>query len=118
MREISKSEKKDIRTLGKFIEVFCREKHEASKEWFSPERIGIGAMTGERLWLCPQCTALLKYALTMRLKCPYDPKPMCRKCTTQCYKAGYKEQVREVMRFSGMYLIKRGRINLLFHYLK
>jgi hypothetical protein len=42
---------------------------------------------------------------------------MCRKCPTQCYTRRYKERVREVMRFSGPYLIKRGRVDLLYHYL-
>jgi hypothetical protein len=42
---------------------------------------------------------------------------MCKKCHTQCYNRNYREKVREVMRFSGPYLIKRGRLDLIYHYL-
>jgi hypothetical protein len=55
--------------------------------------------------------------LTMRIKCPHDPKPMCKKCVTQCYHGEYKTKIREVMKFSGMYLVKHGRLDLLYHYL-
>jgi len=117
-REISRKEKADIRILAKFIALFCREKHETSKESFSLEKMGILGVTKAELWLCPQCKSLLKYGLTMRLMCPHDPKPMCKKCNTQCYRPEYRESIREVMKFSGIYLVKRGRLDLLLHYLK
>ena len=68
--------------------------------------------------LCPECQKLLRYGLTMRLKCPHDPKPMCKKCTTQCYKGEYKSRIREIMKFSGVYLLRHGRLDMLYHYLK
>jgi hypothetical protein len=52
------------------------------------------------------------------LKCPHDPKPTCKKCKTQCYHGAYKSKIREIMKFSGMYLIKRGRLDILYHYLR
>ena len=54
----------------------------------------------------------------MRLKCSHDPKPMCKKCETQCYHGEYKAKIREVMKFSGMYLVKHGRLDMLYHYLR
>ena len=44
---------------------------------------------------------------------PLCPKPMCKKCVTHCYAPGYREKVRQVMRFSGMYLVKHGRLDLI-----
>ena len=39
---------------------------------------------------------------------PYNPKLMRKKCEIQCYSQHYQQKVREVMRFSGPYLIKGG----------
>ncbi|HME44964.1 MAG TPA: nitrous oxide-stimulated promoter family protein [Syntrophorhabdales bacterium] len=49
---------------------------------------------------------------------PSDPKPMCKKCESQCYKGEYKARIREIMKFSGMRLVKRGRVDLLYHYFR
>jgi uncharacterized protein (DUF2249 family) len=70
------------------------------------------------LMLCSDCSKLLKYGLTMHLMCLHDPKPMCKKCTTQCYKGKYKSEIREIVKFSGIYLVKHGRLDMLYHYLK
>ncbi|NOR49648.1 MAG: hypothetical protein GQ530_01275, partial [Desulfuromonadales bacterium] len=37
-------------------------------------------------------------------------------CPVHCYAPEQREKVREIMRFSGQYLIKRGRLDLLWHY--
>ena len=47
-----------------------------------------------------------------------DPKPMCKKCETQCYHGEYRAKIREVMKFSGMHLIKHGRVDMLYHYFR
>jgi RNase P subunit RPR2 len=72
----------------------------------------------KEILLCPDCTKLLAYGLTMRLKCPHDPKPMCKKCESQCYHRDYRLKIREVMKFSGLYLIKHGRVDMLYHYFR
>jgi hypothetical protein len=41
---------------------------------------------------------------------------MCKKCPAHCYAPGYRERIREVMRFSGQYLVKHGRLDLIVHY--
>jgi hypothetical protein len=66
--------------------------------------------------LCRECTRLLQHGTAKLLLCPYDPKPMCKKCPTHCYAPFYRERVREVMKFSGMHMMKRGRLDMLFHY--
>jgi hypothetical protein len=60
---------------------------------------------------------LLEHGIAKLSLCPYYPRPSCRKCETHCYAPGYREKVRQVMRFSGTYLIKHGRLDLLLHYL-
>jgi len=114
----SKKEKDDIRTLMKFVGIFCRENHPGEKAPFAFKLFDIKEIERKEISLCRDCTRLLTYGLTMRLKCPHDPKPMCKKCETQCYHGDYKSKIREVMKFSGMYVVKRGRVDLLYHYFR
>ena len=116
--EISGKEKTDIKTLVKFVGVFCRENHNGEKTPFSFKLLDLREITKNEIPLCPDCNRLLTHGLTMRMKCPHDPKPMCKKCETQCYHGEYKAKIREVMKFSGMYLVKHGRLDLLYHYLR
>lgn len=117
-REISDRETSDIRTLMKFVEIFCRQNHTGSKEPFTFKLLDLTETEKREVLLCPDCTKLLTYGLTMRLRCPHDPKPMCKKCKTQCYKGDYKAAIREIMKFSGMVMIKHGRLDVLYHYLR
>jgi hypothetical protein len=114
----SKKEKDDIRTLMKFAGIYCRENHPGEKTAFSLRLFDIKEIEKKEISLCQDCIRLLTYGLTMRLKCPHDPKPMCKKCETQCYHGDYKSKIREVMKFSGMYVVKRGRLDLLYHYFR
>ncbi|HYA91219.1 MAG TPA: nitrous oxide-stimulated promoter family protein [Thermodesulfobacteriota bacterium] len=116
--ELSEKEKDDIRTLMKFERIYCRENHNGAKSPFSFKLFDIKEIEKKEISLCSDCTRLLTYGLTMRLKCPHEPKPMCKKCETQCYHGEYKSKIREVMKFSGMYLVKRGRMDLLYHYFR
>ncbi len=116
-KEITKKEKSDMRTLINFVGIFCRENHNGAKSPFLFRLYDIKEIEKRDIALCPDCAKLLTYGLTMRLKCPHDPKPMCKKCETQCYKGEYKEKIRQIMKFSGMYMIKHGRLDLLYHYL-
>jgi hypothetical protein len=116
--EISKKEKSDIKTLMKFIGIFCRENHDRERRPFNFKPLDVRKIEERETFLCSDCTRLLTYGLTMRLKCPHDPKPMCKKCETQCYHGEYKSKIRQVMKFSGMYLVRHGRLDLLYHYLR
>ena len=117
-REISKKEKDDIRTLTKFIEIYCRENHNREKAPFSFKLFDIREIEKKEIALCADCSRLLTYGLRMRLKCPHDPKPMCKKCDRQCYHGEYKAKIREAMKFSGMHMIKHGWVDLLYHYFR
>lgn len=117
-KEVSEKEKTDIRTLVKFVGIYCRENHEGERSPFSFKLFDLKEIAADGIPLCKDCAKLLAYGLTMRMKCPHDPKPMCKKCETKCYNGEYKSKIREVMKFSGMYMIKHGRVDLLYHYFR
>jgi len=116
--KIDKKIGKDVRVLADFVEVFCREKHgDKSREAFADSDADLLRALGDRdPVVCADCRKLLQHGVSKRIQCPLDPKPMCKKCPTHCYAPGYREKVRQVMRFSGIYLIKHGRLDMVFHY--
>ena len=91
--------KRERQTLRKFIEAYCRHQH-ASRP---------GA-------LCAECQDLWEYAEQRLEKCPLDPKPKCKDCPVHCYKPEYRQRIREVMKFSGIHFVKRGRLDWLVRY--
>ncbi len=103
---------KDIKLLGKFVEVYCSGKHKAAEHspFVLPE--GLGERT-----LCPECASFLKYAITRRLKCPLEAeKPTCKHCRTHCYSKQQLAKVKEIMAYSGRTLMLRGRLDYIWHY--
>ena len=109
---------KDIRVLADFISVFCQENHQAeARDTFPIEDARLRHTLGNKeLVLCQDCSKLLSHGIAKLLLCPYNPKPMCKKCATHCYAPGYRKRIREVMKFSGLYLVKHGRLDLMVHY--
>lgn len=108
-------ERKDLKVLALFTSVFCRAHHRGEKgslEWSS---LGLPS-PGKNLCFCSECRDFLLYAAVRRLKCPLEPKPSCKHCHIHCYRPGHRERVREIMRYSGRHLIRRGRLDLLWHY--
>jgi hypothetical protein len=116
-RELSNKERHDLKTLAKFATVYCHAHHKGGQTPFDFQAPGFEGVL-RSLELCEDCAKLLRYGFTMRVRCPHDPKPMCKKCPDRCYKPEYRARIREVMKFSGMYLLKRGRVDLLFHYFR
>jgi len=90
---------KELRVLQRFVEVYCRKHHGTNGN--AP---------------CAECLNLLEYARGRLERCPYDPKPKCKDCSTHCYKPEYRQKIRDVMRFSGIYFVKRGRLDWLVRY--
>lgn len=110
--------KSDINTLAKFVYIFCRENHsDRDKVPFFYKGKGAKELSLPEIHLCEDCFKLLNHGIVKRSMCPMDPKPMCKKCPNHCYHPVYREKVREVMKFSGIYLVKRGRLDMLYHYL-
>jgi hypothetical protein len=74
-------------TVKAMVEIYCNANH------------GINAV-------CEDCENLIDYALLRTDRCKYkDKKPACQNCKTHCYKAEYREKIKEVMRFSGPRMI-------------
>lgn len=115
--ELTRKEIKDLGVLVLFTEVYCRVHHPGMQA--HPVRLGTspGRLNLEKHRYCEACAAFLAYAIQRRIVCPLDPKPACKHCPVHCYKPDMREKVREVMRFAGPYLMKRGRLDLLWRYL-
>lgn len=74
---------REKRTVELMIRLYCRKK----------EKNGI---------LCSGCEELLQYAHARLDRCPFgEKKSSCKKCTVHCYKPAMREQMKQVMRFSG-----------------
>ncbi|WP_428939555.1 nitrous oxide-stimulated promoter family protein [Fontivita pretiosa] len=108
----------DLKTLALFISLYCRYQHkQACKAPVQLKTHDVQAIAGRPILLCPQCTKLLAHAFVKRTHCPMDPKPMCKHCPSHCYHPTYREQIRQVMRYSGKKLLFAGRLDYLFHLL-
>jgi hypothetical protein len=109
---------KDIIVLANFVQIFCQGNHDhMDKQIFATKDDKLNEILGKKnIELCQDCDKLLNHGITKLMLCPYDPKPRCKTCPTHCYAPGYREKVRQVMRFSGMYSIKHGRLDLIRYY--
>lgn len=118
MSDLDPKVKKDIHVLAKFVNIYCRENHQgAEKLPFVYKGKNAEELDLPSMELCADCFKLLNHGIVKRSMCPMDPKPACKKCPNHCYHPIYREKVREVMKFSGIYLAKRGRLDMLAHYL-
>jgi len=108
----------DLKTLAVFIQIYCKHQHaQASKAGVSLHTHDVSAVAGRPVVLCPECTKLLTHAFVKRTHCPMNPKPTCKHCPAHCYHATYREKIREVMRFSGKFMLLHGRVDYLAHLL-
>jgi len=116
-KALTPKERKDLKILALFTAVYCRAKHDGEKSSLVPKEADLQGLGIERFHICSECRDFLAYAFERRIHCPLDPKPSCKHCPIHCYRPGHRERVREIMRFSGKYLVMRGRLDLLWHYL-
>ena len=81
MKDILKREKN---TVGVMIKLYCKQKHKIKEE------------------LCGNCHELLEYAYERIDNCKFaNNKPVCAKCSIQCYETEMRKEIRNVMKFSG-----------------
>jgi hypothetical protein len=112
METINNRQKKDIRLLAKFVEVYCDAKHDDDRHELFALPSGLGSRT-----LCSGCAEFLEYAITKRLKCPLEAdKPTCKNCQIHCYDASHRVKVRTIMAYAGRKLVLQGRLDYLWHY--
>lgn len=113
---LDRKERKDLEVLALFTGVYCKVHHDGPRSSLDAKSAAPVGKKAQKTLLCAECRDFLSYAFARRLKCPLNPKPTCKHCTVHCYRPGHRERVREIMRFSGKYLIRRGRFDLLWHY--
>lgn len=91
---------RERKTVEAMIRLFCRDRH------------------GGGLEPCPTCEELRIYAGKRLEACPYDgDKPTCAYCPVHCYKPSMREQIRDVMRYSGPRMIWRHPVLAVLHLL-
>lgn len=73
--------------VSKMISLYCKKKH-------------------HQHMLCEDCQNLNEYAIKRLSLCPFgEQKTACAKCPIHCYKTDYRHQIRDVMRFSGPWML-------------
>ncbi len=116
--EETSSVTRDLKTLASFIEFYCKHRHDVvDRQVAAIHGFDVEQIAGHSVALCPDCSKLLAHALVKRSACPMDPKPACKHCPNHCYHPKYREQIQEVMKYSGRWLVMRGRIDYLLHLL-
>lgn len=113
---MTRKEVKDLKVLLQFTAVYCMAQHNGNKTAIVTNDEALLLLPLHRSPVCAECRDFLLYAFERRIRCPLPDKPSCKHCQIHCYKPGHRQQVREIMRFSGQYLIRRGRLDLLWHY--
>ncbi len=114
-KTLTRKEQKDLKVLALFTSVYCAAHHAAEKQPL--ENLSNELQQLRKYLCCEECREFLLYAINRRLKCPLEEKPTCKHCHVHCFRSGHREKVREIMRFSGRALIRKGRLDLLWHYL-
>ncbi|NDW10562.1 nitrous oxide-stimulated promoter family protein [Dysgonomonas sp. 520] len=72
-------------TVSKMIAIYCRSKHNQAGKT-----------------LCNRCLELETYAHKRLEKCCFgEAKPNCKDCPVHCYSSARKDEIQNVMRFSG-----------------
>jgi len=113
--QLTPKEKKDLKILALFTSVYCQDHHPGQQLPLAGMPQQLAALNQYRC--CSDCRDFLHYAIERRLHCPLVEKPVCKHCQVHCYRPEYRQKVREIMRYSGKALIKKGRLDLLWHYL-
>lgn len=102
MNKVEKKRQREQYVVEEMIQLYCRKNH--SKE----ERQG--------RQMCPVCQELSNYAKLRSQKCPFmEQKTFCANCKVHCYKPEKREQIRQVMRFSGPRMILYHPILAVWH---
>jgi len=113
---LTRKELKDLKVLLQFTAVYCHQHHNDNTSVITTDETDLQILPLHKYPVCKECSDFLLYAFERRLRCPLAEKPVCKHCPVHCYKPEYRAKVREIMRFSGQYLIMRGRLDLLWHY--
>lgn len=97
-KDLSVKREKEKAMVSRMIALYCKKKHHTKDG------------------LCSECAALDAYARERSDKCPFmETKTFCSNCRVHCYKKDMREQIRQVMRFSGPRMIFRHPVAAISH---
>ena len=100
MDKLQGKREKEKKVVGQMIGLYCHAHHGTSRK------------TG----LCSDCQALLDYAQSRSDCCPFmETKTFCVNCRVHCYKPQMREQIRQVMRWSGPRMIYHHPVMAVHH---
>ncbi len=102
MNKTEKKRQKEQYVVEEMIRLYCWKNHPKEKR-----------QEGQ---MCLECQALLDYAKQRSQKCPFmEEKTFCANCKVHCYKPQMREQIRQVMRFSGPRMLLYHPILAIWH---
>jgi hypothetical protein len=79
---------REKKTIECMVSIFCTQNHMQKES------------------LCEKCKGLLEYSISRLSKCVLKAhKPVCFRCKLHCYKGDMRNQIRQVMRYSGKRMI-------------
>ena len=106
---IAKRRAREEKTISQMIALHCAGTHDAKLRTET-------ALCGEAV--CPQCAQLDAYATLRTRRCrKMGTKTSCDACENHCYKPEMREQIRQVMRYSGPRMLKHHPIAAMRHLL-
>ena len=83
-RDVQTKREREKAMVSDMIALYCKKQH------------------GTKRGLCPACAVLTDYARQRSDKCPFmETKTFCSNCRGHCYVPEMRENIRQVMRFSG-----------------
>ncbi|OLA58361.1 MAG: hypothetical protein BHW48_13145 [Roseburia sp. CAG:10041_57] len=84
MQNVDNKREREKVMVSQMIALYCRGNHHTRKG------------------LCEECAKLEEYARMRSDKCPFmETKTFCSNCKVHCYQPQMREQIRQVMRYSG-----------------
>jgi hypothetical protein len=93
MRPSGRRLAREARTVDVMVALYCRQTH-------------AGAV--RTAGVCDNCAQLLEYSRRRLDGCRFGPrKPTCARCTVHCFKPAMRDEIREVMRYSGPRMLAR-----------
>ena len=68
--------------------------------------------------LCPECAAVVAYAAERTNRCPHLHKGICETCAIQCYKPEMRQNIRQIMTYSGPRMLIHHPLMAIRHLIK
>ncbi|WP_106767530.1 nitrous oxide-stimulated promoter family protein [Paenibacillus faecalis] len=79
--------RKEKEIVSKMIRIYCKKKHHQKV-------------------ICEECQDLNDYAIKRLSLCKFgEKKTACANCPIHCYKQDYRQKIKDVMRFSGPWIL-------------